>query len=450
MSAIAEPPVTPPPAAPGAAPAAAPRPSSVLPTGVKIDSNYDPGVLYEKHIQEHKPPVRVPDQGPPAGVVPPPQPPPPPMKDGVQPPVPSAVPVVKKDDVASQLTSQFLPEGAQPPAPAAPPAPGPEANPEDRIQLTREASPAAHESFKAMRTVAGGLRDQLIARDRELTEARAEVDRLKSGAVSVETPEIVKLKQEHEAMSKRLMVVDLQSHPQFQQRFVAPRTAAEQEATAILAAHGVQADIEGLLNKNPVDFRKALSDVAAKLPTALDQADFANAMRTAHTLKQQGDQAVQNAGQLNHTMKQQTVEGHRRAFDEVYTRTVGGLRLAELRAPAGATPQEVAEVEAYNTGIRNLRTEAEKIALGTSDPQSIAAASLRAAAYDFHQARVMPMMLKVISGKDATIADLTAQLNGLRARNPNRDMRGIDGGGEGVDPSKMDNHQAADYWFNKK
>ena len=448
MSALAEPQVTTgaTPAAPAAAPAA-PAKTSHLPSGVKVDHSHDATTFFEAHKAANAPaPVAPAPAAPPAGTGTPTLPPPPPPRTDSAP----APAIPKKDDVTAQLTQRFLPDSAKPPEPAPAPAPGPEANPEDRVVLDKSFSPAAQSSFAAIKTIAKGLRDQLLTRDAELTTTREELARVKAGASTVLTPEVQKKLDEYEAMSKRLMVLDLQNHPQFQQQFVAPRSAAEQEAAAILAAHGVQVDIEGLLSKNPVDFRKALSDVAAKLPTALDQADFATAMRTAHTLKQRGDQAIQNAGQLNQDLRQQTVQGHKQAFEDVYGKTVGALKLSELRAPTGATPEQLSEIEAYNNGIRGLRTEAEKIALGTSDPRSIASASLKAAAYDFHQTRVMPMMLKVIAGKDGEIAALTAQITGLRARNPNRDMRGIDGGGEGVDPSKMDNHQAADYWFNKK
>ena len=116
-------------------------------------------------------------------------------------------------------------------------------------------------------------------------------------------------------------------------------------------------------------------------------------MRTAHTLKQRGDQAIQNAGQLNQDLRQQTVQGHKQAFEDVYGKTVGALKLSELRAPTGATPEQLSEIEAYNNGIRGLRTEAEKIALGTSDPRSIASASLKAAAYDFHQLNFKPVVM---------------------------------------------------------
>lgn len=343
-----------------------------------------------------------------------------------------------------------MPEAAKPKEEPKPSDPGPEAPPEDRVVLDKSFSPKAHQSFDAIKTIAKGLRDQLTERDRELKEAKAQVENIKAGAVNVETPEVVKLRADNETMSKRLMVLDLQSHPRFQQEFVAPRSAAEQEASAILQAAGVTEDIPALLAKNQVDFRKGISEIAKKLPTPLDQADFANAMRTAHALKVKGDQAISNAREMNQTLQQQQAEGYKQAFDEVYSRTLGQLKVAELRAPNGAKPEEIAEVEAFNNGVRGIRSQAERIALGASNPKDIAVASLQAAAFRFQQTHAMPAIMKMIAAKDARIAELEGNLSGIRARNPNRDIRGIPPSEGGVDPSKMNNQDAAEYWFNKK
>ncbi|MDE2102732.1 MAG: hypothetical protein KGL39_36140 [Patescibacteria group bacterium] len=446
MSAVIEPPVAPAaaPAAPvsPAMPAPTPRPSSSLPTGISVNHNYDPGELYEKHVEANRPVKPAAAPAAPASAAPAPEK-----------PAAAAAPVTeapKKDDAISQLADRYLPKSATPEAAAPPAEPGPEANPEDRLSLSKDASPKAHESFAALKTVSKGLRDQLIARDRELTDLKGEVEKLRSGAVPVETPELVKLKAEHEAMSKRLMVLDLQSHPRFQQEFIEPRNAAETEARAILQAHGQDANIDAILNKSGPEFRKAISEIAAKLPTTLDQADFANAMRTAQALKQKADSAVQNASQLNQTLKAQTSEGFKKAFDEVSAKAFSQMTLSELHAPAGAPPEAIAEVEAFNNGFRALRGNAEKLALGASAPQDIAAAAIRAAAFDFQSKHVMPMVMKSIQAKDARIAELEAQLTGLRARNPNHALGVAAPGADGMDPTKMDNKQAAEYFYNKR
>ena len=448
MSALIEPPVAPATPALASVPATpSPRivPNGGLPESAKItvNRNHDAGEFFARHQAENAktgattPAPAAPE---PAALVAP--------AATIDAPASPAPAVTPKGDAVSQLAESFIPESAKPKPAASPADPGPDANPEDRIQISPQAHPTTTEQFKAVKLIARGLRDQLTSRDREVHEAKAEIERLKSGAVPIETSEFKTLKAEHEAMSKRLMVLDLQNHPRFQQEFVAPRSAAEEEAQAILQAHGVAADIPGLLAKDAVTFRKALSEVAAKLPTALDQSDFANAIRTAHNLKIKADSAIQNASTLNQNIRQQTVDGYRQAFDSVYAGTVGSLKIAELQAPTGVTTEQLSEIEAYNQGVRGLRASAERIALGTSDPQEIARASLKAAAYEFQTQRVLPMVLKSIQAKDARIAELESQLGGLRARNPNRDMRGIPSGGGGVDPSKMGHGEAADYYAN--
>ena len=436
MSAISEPTASP--AAAPAAPAAPVTPKGPsLPSGVNLNKNYDASEFFEKHKAANSPaapsaPVA------PAAIAPAPTP--------AAPSEPTPAPAAPKaSDLASQLTGEVEPKPDAKPAEAPPAAPV--ENPEDKVQLDAKYSAPAHDSFKQIKGIAKGLREQLVSRDRELQEAKAEITKIKSGATPVESPEFSRLKQEHEAMSKRLMVLDLESHPKFQQEFVAPRSAAEQEARNILEAAGVSGvDIANLLSKDPVSFRKDLSAIAAKLPTALDQADFATAMRTAHTLALRGREAVTKAGEINSALKAQALNGYKSAFDDVYQTTVGSLNLKELTTPPGEKPEVVAQIERFNQSVRNLRTEAESIALGTSDPKSIARASIHAAAYKFQMEHVMPILKQTLGAQAGRIAELEARLKGIAGRNPNAQVRGTPGDGSAVDPSKMDHKQAAEYF----
>jgi hypothetical protein len=439
MSAIAEPPVntTPPTAAPKLA-------NGGLPDGIKIDRNYDPGETFTKHVQEnpnhphHRPAPKA------DAVTPtPPKDTVPPKEVGTPTPPPETPPVAT--DLSSQLTDGFVPESAKAqkePAKV-------EATASD-IKLPDSASPKAHEAFNGIRTQRDEARTQLQAARDEIAAAKAEVEKIKSGSVVVDSPEIQKLRTEHEAMSKRLMILDLQSHPKYQAEFVAPRQAAISEAQNILAAAGIaNVDIDGMLAKDPVEFRKQLSAAASKLPTALDQSDFATAMRTAHALKQRGDSAVSKAGEINKALNTQTVEGYKKSFEGTWGKTIGSLvGVKELVAPAGATPEQLAEVESFNNGFRSIRSEAEKIALGTTDPDGISRAAIKAAAYEWQAKSVLPMMSKVIKAREAEIAELKAKLENIRSRNPNIQIRGTDTSNGGVDPSKMNHHEAAEYFSN--
>ena len=429
MSGIAEPPV-----APVAAPAPAlsgksalPESASFKPASPSTDEIFS---RFEAAKAAEKPgaiaPAPVPDSAPPKGPTPVDAPPAPPAP---------------KDDVASQLTRDFMPESAKEKVEPVASAPASD-NPEDKVTLDSKYSAPAHESFKQVKAITKDLRTQLQKANDDLTAARAEAERYKSGSVVVDSPEIATLRAEHDAMSKRLMVLDLQEHPQFKAEFVAPRDASLTAASELLPGKNLAA----LLNLPRNEFGKAVSDMAKDLP-AFDQTDFASHMRTAYQLKQRGDQAVGKAGEINQALRSKTVDGYKTAFETAYSKTIGGLiGVKELTAPATATPEQLAEIEAFNGGFKAIRAEAEKIALGASSPEDISRAAIKAAAYEWQGKHVMPLMSKSIKARDSRIAELEAQLSGIRSRNPNLQIRGIDTSGNGVDPSKMSHHDAAEYF----
>jgi len=445
MSAIAEPTVTPA-AAPAAAAPVVPSKGPTLPSGVTLNKNYDAAEFFEKHKAANTPAAAAPAAEPKPADTAPAQP------DPAAPAVAAAP--EKKADIGAQLTEQFLPEAAKPkaePKPADSAAAAASENPEDKVQLGKEYSAPAHESFKTIKGISKELRNQLTSRDRELQETRAQLEQVrKNGVALTDSPEFQALKAEHEAMSKRLMVLDLESHPNFQKEFVAPKNAAEQEAKNILAAAGVtDVNLDAILAKDGIEFRKAVNDVSGKLKSPLDVTDFATAIRTAQSLRQKALAAVSKAGEINQTLKAQTFNGYKTAFDETYQETLGSIKVAELTVPPGTAPEVVAEAEAFNAAVRGLRTESERIALGQSTPKDIARASIKAAAYEFQVKHVMPLVLKTVKAREARIAELEAKLSGIAARNPNAQMRGNAGDSGGVDPSKMNHKEAAEYFASR-
>jgi hypothetical protein len=209
--------------------------------------------------------------------------------------------------------------------------------------------------------------------------------------------------------------------------------------------------MEGLLSKDPVSFRQAVSAIAEKLPLALDKSDFANAARTAYGLKQRGDQAVGKAGEINRNLQAQQVNGYKTAFEGTFSKTLGSMAGAkELAIPADATPEQRSELEAFNAGFRNVRAEAEKIALGSTTPEDISRSSIEAALYKWQTKNVLPLMAKTIKQREARVAELESQLANIRARNPNAQLRGVDSTPGAVRPEDMNHHDAAEYWANKR
>lgn len=439
-------PVAPTPA-PEAVPAPAPRqvPNGGLPDSIKINKNHDATEFFKKHEEANG--RVVPAAATPAAV------------ELVAAPVaapaaePAAKPPEKKADLGSALADSMLPDGAKPKPdvkPTEPVAPAAE-NPEDKVGLDPKYSKEAHDSFKIVKGITKEVRTTLAQRDRELSEVRAENEKLKTGAVTVDSPEITQLKAEHKAMSDRLVVLDIENHPNYQREFVAPRQQAEATAKEILAAAGIEGvDIQAMLSKDPLTFRKEMSAIAAKLPSALDVQDFAQAMRTAQSLKQRAGEAAGRAGEISQALKQQTLDAQKTAFNKTYDETMGRVKISEVTAPAGSPPEVLAAFEGFNSDYRSLRQSAEKIVLGASTPKDIAQAGTEAAAFRFMTKHTIPAMSKAIAFRDARITELEQQLSGIRARSPNRDIGGLPNAGGGMDPSKMSHKEAAEYYANLK
>ena len=319
-------------------------------------------------------------------------------------------------------------------------------NPEDKIVLTETASPKAHESFDQMRAISRGIRDQLIEKDKQLTAIKAELESAKKGVVGPDAEEVTRLRDEHKKMSDRLMLVDLQEHPQFQREFVAPRDAALAAAQEIA---GPDAKLSGLLSLSRKDFGNAVSEIAKNL-TQFDQTDFADAMRRAYQLKHQADQALSKSREVYQGLRQQTASAQKRAFSEVVDPLWAKVseHLVTTDIPADATPQVRSALERYNNELGQIRVNAERIATATSDPKDIATAALKAAAYDFHINMAMPRLLGEYQALLNERQALKAQLADIRGRAPGRQLSPTptsEPASSTADLSKMGHHEAAEF-----
>lgn len=449
MSGLAEPPVSSTPPTSGMPPIAPKTPNGGLPDGIKMDRSHDASSFFEAHQIENGRKAAPAAATPPADVKPP---------EGAK-PVDVPPPIVKKDDVSSKLADSFLPEAARSREPVKIELAHPVSTPEstasgddidaaireiESIEPHIKSSPERVQQFKTLRTksaqVARDLAQKLEIATKRETELREKLN------AAPESEDMARIRSEHEAMSKRLMVLDLQSHPKFSQEFIQPRDSALAAAAELLPG----ANVAALLNLPRAEFGKAVSEAASKL-SAFDQTDFASHMRTAYQLKQRGEQAMGKASEINQALRQQTVNGHKQAFDGTFAKTIGSMvGVKELTVPADATPEQRAEADAFNAGFRNIRSAAEQIALGTSDPEGIARASIKAATYEWQVKSVLPLMAKTIKQKEARVAELEGQIAAIKSRNPNSQMRGVDVSTNGIDPATMNHHDAAEYFATKR
>lgn len=377
----------------------------------------------------------------------------PPAEPGVKPKTETLA-----DKLAARAAKPKVPaEGAKPDAkPSEAPAPegqksaAQEAkkNPEDELDLDTKASTAARENFAKLRSITKGVRDQLINRDRELTELRTKLEAASKAPTSEQLARLESLEKEHKALSDRLLLIDTQNHPQFKAQYVAPREAALATAKELLEANGVQgADLNKLLAMPRGDLGKAVSEIVKTLPD-LDRSEVSQAVLQAWKLNQAGDAALKNASQTYQGIRQHTVEQQKQLFNSQFERLTAGHQVAKLEIPADASAEVRAEYEAFNKDAESIRTHAEQIALEPTTEDRIVEHAMKVAAYDFHLKHVQPKLLAAINDRNEVIARLTSELEGFRARNPNRQIAPIPGGQDATPASKPDSIEGvADRFF---
>lgn len=409
-----------------------------------MDNNYDPGEHFEKHLEANpglkdSPGVRerakVKAEQPPVDAV-----------KAVEPakaadPKPVEAPVTS---IAAKLSAKSSP-ASEPSSSVS------IEHPEDSIVLDKNLSPKATDSFNHIKTIAKGLRDQVQLLSTREAELKSQLEKSKQGIVPTDSDEVVTLRKEHEEMSKRLLVSNLQEHPKFVQEFIAPRDSALAEAQSLLDANEVKdVNVQALLNKPRAEFGKAVSEAAKNL-SDFDKTDFAENMRKAYALKQSADNALSKSKEVYGAIRSQSAEKQKQAFESVWAKAAGAVNenIVEADIPETATPEQKDRANQYNTALKNIQNEARRIALESSSETDVASNSIKAAAYDFHMKYAQPAVLADFQRILDLNAALTKQLESIRSRNPNHAIRGQDNGG-GPDPAKMSHSEAAAYFSGKR
>lgn len=335
---------------------------------------------------------------------------------------PAADAPAAKGSLAEKLAAKKLPPVIAP----APAGGAPETSPLDAITLDSRYSESARSSFDKLKTHAQGLVDQLNAARETERRLGTELTAAKSGAAPVDSEELTKLRTENQRLSDRLLVTDLREHPKFQAEFIAPQEHALANAQEILTAAGI-ADVKAsdFLGKNRIDFGKAVSE-AAKSLDPFNMSEFTRSMSTAWQIDQNAKAALGRSKEVYAGMRTNTVESQKSAFEKVWGRTAGHVNehIVEIDVPEGATPEQQQAIEGYNTAFRGLRTRAEQIAFAPTTSEGVSENSIKAAAYDFHINQALPRILGEHQAALNEIRNLRAQIDGIRGRNPNIQIRG--------------------------
>ncbi len=321
------------------------------------------------------------------------------------------------------------------------------ADPIDAWELPKNASEESVKNFKEIRAEAKArkVREEAALAEVATLKTQLETYRNASPADSAATDQLkVQLKEAHD----RLAVLDLKSHPDFQNQYVRPVNEALMEAAEVLKWNTKEGDalpdLAALLTKPAKEFNAEVSKLTKDMNTS-DAAVVLNSLRTAHKLTAKQGEVLAKSGELATQLQQKSAQVAKAAFEEV-SKNLGPSAdfLQPLEIVEGLTAEDKAAAEGYNASLGSVRTNAEKLAFGRVDEKAVATMAYKAATLDHMIQHTIPRVQAEFA-KVARIcqeqAEVIKQLRGGKGPDV-----ASSGGGEGtVDVSKMSIEQRVKY-----
>lgn len=287
--------------------------------------------------------------------------------------------------------------------------PAPEVFPEDK--LAEPTTETAKAGWKELKALTKAERNRATVLENEIKELRAK--QTTAIPTAADTAELDRLKTEHKALSDRLLILDLQNHPDFVRQYKEPVQKSFAESAQLLADNGVteKIDLNALLSKPRAEFAKQVSELAAKM-NAYDGQTFTANMRQAFQLKGQEAEALAKAGDVHTQLQQKAQQAQRQAFESITKEVTTTVAKLEIKPDMSA--EDRAAAEAYNQSVDSIRTEAEAKAFGKVTEKDVAEMAYNNALLGHFAKHVVPKLERHVQSQNQVIADLTAQLKALQ------------------------------------
>lgn len=308
-------------------------------------------------------------------------------------------------------------------------------HPEDKLDLDQRSSPIARENFAKLKSISKENRRLAQEREQKIREYEAKFAELQkapapSATSGFDAAEIERIKAENKRLSDIVLIKDTENSPVFQNQYVKPKREALAAAEELLKAHGKEANLAALIAMPRGELGKAVNEILKELPP-FDQTEISSQIQRAYQLRQQEQNALKEASATDGAIREQNARRDAQAFDNVWKQHSPKLQemIQVFDLPAGVklTAEQQAKVEEYNTAVKSLESQARKIATGAATHESIADASIKAAAYDLHVGHILPKMQAEIAAEfnqmQEVISQLTKEVEGYRSRNPNKQIR---------------------------
>lgn len=301
-------------------------------------------------------------------------------------------PVEHKAKSSDQFIPPVVDRRPKTPAEAAKPE---TADPLDALEPDKSISELGKNNFGKLREAYKATKAERETLKREAEELRQQLEITKKTSTTAPTADYESLKAEHQKVLDHLAKVDLQAHPEFLAKYVAPRDAALAEAAEVLAYNDKKADLPSLLGKGTKELNGSLAELTKGM-NAVDAATVINGVRTAAKYDQRAQEELKNAKTSVEQLGQRAVYQSKAEFEGAWKDSGIGAFLSKHEIPPTVDATVKAELEAYNSGVDNVRVMAEKYAFGSLSPRDAALVAQKAAFADFASQHAFPAVGKAL------------------------------------------------------
>lgn len=328
------------------------------------------------------------------------------------------------------------------PAVESPKAPGLDTSKEFQAKLagpSDRSSDATKTNWKQLNEITDTLRSQLTEKETsfqtEKQKLEAELSQLRQLVGNPD--ELKRIKEEHNYALEKLKVISVKDHPEFKAKFTEPKNQLTDKAAKMLAEYEVtDVDVKSLAGKRGKAFAEEVTKIAEDLPE-FERHVFIDDMRKLRDLSEAEGAELAKSGELASQYQQKTVNQQRGVFEKLWSEGQGSA-LKPKEIPATATPEERKDLEDYNSGITGIRAKAEEILFKPYDERMASEVALKSATLDFMVTKGIPKLNGYIQSQAAKIAELTAELESMRAHGPGSFDGGSSGGGAAKEVSYND------------
>jgi hypothetical protein len=300
-------------------------------------------------------------------------------------------------------------------------APAADQTPEDIAKGLAEprADSKSHAGWQELKKRANEERVARLAVEKERDALKAQVSTQPKAAVEATNARIQELETQVKTYSERLKVIDLKSHPEFEDKYVKPQQAAKANLANIAKGDEVEVNLDEMLSLKGKAFNQRVSETLDSL-TPYARVKFQAALDSYLTATLGAEEALTKADEFLKTAKQNGGARTRAAFDGVAANYQGVF--APAQADEKAAPEAQQEVATYNEALAGIKSKAEAYAFGQLDEAGVADIAHKAALYDFTLAHGLPLIGKKfethMAKREAYIAELEGQVKSLRAAGP--------------------------------